>query len=359
MSAPPDLRSIAEIAPLLQGGTLSPVDLVRGCLARIDARPELNAFITVMRERALEDARRRGGGDRRRPLPRPPARRSGVGEGSVRRRGNTDDGGVGAAAALSPRGRAGRHAAARGRSHPHRQDQSSRVRLRHDQRGVGVRARAASARSVAVAGRIERRRRRRARRGHVLRIGGHRHGRLRPDSVGGVRDGRAQADPERAVVRRGRRAQRHARSRRTDGADRCGRGRACSRRCRATRRAGAPPPFSTRRSRAARGRTARVRCSGGVFLGAARSRACARRWRERSTRSAGAGHDVRTVAIEHAARTADVYLHIVLPEASWYHAATHRHRGRSLLPRRTAAARDGPIHPRRGLRAGDVPAEAC
>ena len=57
MSAPPDLRSIAQIAPLLQGGTLSPVDLVRGCLARIDARPELNAFITVMRERALDDAR--------------------------------------------------------------------------------------------------------------------------------------------------------------------------------------------------------------------------------------------------------------------------------------------------------------
>ncbi len=33
-----------------------------------------------------------------------------------------------------------------------------------------------------------------------------------------------------------------------------------------------------------------------------------------------AGHEVRTVAIEHAARTADVYLHIVLPEASCYHA---------------------------------------
>jgi aspartyl-tRNA(Asn)/glutamyl-tRNA(Gln) amidotransferase subunit A len=33
-----------------------------------------------------------------------------------------------------------------------------------------------------------------------------------------------------------------------------------------------------------------------------------------------AGHEVRPVAIEHAARTADVYLHIVLPEASWYHA---------------------------------------
>jgi aspartyl-tRNA(Asn)/glutamyl-tRNA(Gln) amidotransferase subunit A len=34
------------------------------------------------------------------------------------------------------------------------------------------------------------------------------------------------------------------------------------------------------------------------------------------------GHEVRTVSVEHAARTADVYLHIVLPEASWYHART-------------------------------------
>jgi len=35
----------------------------------------------------------------------------------------------------------------------------------------------------------------------------------------------------------------------------------------------------------------------------------------------GAGHEVVDVAIEHAERTADVYLHIVLPEASWYHAS--------------------------------------
>jgi aspartyl-tRNA(Asn)/glutamyl-tRNA(Gln) amidotransferase subunit A len=34
-----------------------------------------------------------------------------------------------------------------------------------------------------------------------------------------------------------------------------------------------------------------------------------------------AGHRVVDIAIEHAERTADVYLHIVLPEASWYHAA--------------------------------------
>ena len=35
---------------------------------------------------------------------------------------------------------------------------------------------------------------------------------------------------------------------------------------------------------------------------------------------AGAAHSLTSVAIAHAERTADVYLHIVLPEASWYHA---------------------------------------
>src|SRR5438045_5272130 len=32
------------------------------------------------------------------------------------------------------------------------------------------------------------------------------------------------------------------------------------------------------------------------------------------------GHTVGDVSIAHAERTADTYLHIVLPEASWYHA---------------------------------------
>lgn len=51
-----DLRGIAAIAPLVRRGELSPVDLVRGCLARIEARHELNAFITVMAASALADA---------------------------------------------------------------------------------------------------------------------------------------------------------------------------------------------------------------------------------------------------------------------------------------------------------------
>ncbi len=54
----PDLRSISELAPRIARGEVSPVDLVRGCLARIDGRRELNAFITVMRESALADAER-------------------------------------------------------------------------------------------------------------------------------------------------------------------------------------------------------------------------------------------------------------------------------------------------------------
>jgi aspartyl-tRNA(Asn)/glutamyl-tRNA(Gln) amidotransferase subunit A len=55
----PDLRSIVDIAPLVQSGEVSPVDLVEGCLAQIDARGDLNAFITRLDGRALEEAGRR------------------------------------------------------------------------------------------------------------------------------------------------------------------------------------------------------------------------------------------------------------------------------------------------------------
>jgi len=42
-----------------------------------------------------------------------------------------------------------------------------------------------------------------------------------------------------------------------------------------------------------------------------------------------AGHAVSNVAVAHAERTADVYLHIVLPEAAWYHAPLlDRHAGK-------------------------------
>ena len=52
-----DLRSIAEIAPLIARAELSPVELVERCLARIDERRELNAFIIVMSDTARAEAR--------------------------------------------------------------------------------------------------------------------------------------------------------------------------------------------------------------------------------------------------------------------------------------------------------------
>jgi aspartyl-tRNA(Asn)/glutamyl-tRNA(Gln) amidotransferase subunit A len=57
VTAAADLRTIAEIAPSIKSGALSPVTLVDQCLARIDTRRELNAFITVAADRARADAR--------------------------------------------------------------------------------------------------------------------------------------------------------------------------------------------------------------------------------------------------------------------------------------------------------------
>jgi aspartyl-tRNA(Asn)/glutamyl-tRNA(Gln) amidotransferase subunit A len=57
VSASPDLRRISEVAPLVATGAMSPVDLVRSCLSQIDARPEVNAFITRLDDAALAEAR--------------------------------------------------------------------------------------------------------------------------------------------------------------------------------------------------------------------------------------------------------------------------------------------------------------
>jgi aspartyl-tRNA(Asn)/glutamyl-tRNA(Gln) amidotransferase subunit A len=52
-------KSAAELAPLLKSRKLSPVELVRACLDRIDAvNPKVNAFITVTADQALKQARR-------------------------------------------------------------------------------------------------------------------------------------------------------------------------------------------------------------------------------------------------------------------------------------------------------------
>src|SRR5436309_11625965 len=52
-------KSVAELAPLLKARKLSPVELVRAFLDRIEAvNPRVNAFITVTGEQALEQARK-------------------------------------------------------------------------------------------------------------------------------------------------------------------------------------------------------------------------------------------------------------------------------------------------------------
>ena len=64
-----------------------------------------------------------------------------------------------------------------------------------------------------------------------------------------------------------------------------------------------------------------------------------------------AGHTVRDVEIAHAAWTADVYLHIVLPEASQYHAQLLDRYACPLFTGRAHPAGDGPLLARGRLRA--------
>jgi aspartyl-tRNA(Asn)/glutamyl-tRNA(Gln) amidotransferase subunit A len=53
-----DLTSISDLSPRLRRGEVSPVEITRGCLDRIEKlNPALNAFITVMAESALAEAR--------------------------------------------------------------------------------------------------------------------------------------------------------------------------------------------------------------------------------------------------------------------------------------------------------------
>jgi aspartyl-tRNA(Asn)/glutamyl-tRNA(Gln) amidotransferase subunit A len=49
-------RSIADVATLVRARTLSVVELVRDAIAKADARPDLNAFTLIMREQALAEA---------------------------------------------------------------------------------------------------------------------------------------------------------------------------------------------------------------------------------------------------------------------------------------------------------------
>jgi aspartyl-tRNA(Asn)/glutamyl-tRNA(Gln) amidotransferase subunit A len=58
-SAMTDLGTISELTPRLRRREISPVEITQACLSRIEkSNPALNAFITVMAESALADARK-------------------------------------------------------------------------------------------------------------------------------------------------------------------------------------------------------------------------------------------------------------------------------------------------------------
>jgi Asp-tRNA(Asn)/Glu-tRNA(Gln) amidotransferase A subunit family amidase len=54
------MRSIADVAPRIKAGTLSPVDLVRECLDRAASLRDLNVFTALMERDALQDAEQAG-----------------------------------------------------------------------------------------------------------------------------------------------------------------------------------------------------------------------------------------------------------------------------------------------------------
>ena len=249
----PDLRQIVDVAPLIQSGALSPVTLVQACLAAIDARPELNAFITRLDAQALADAERAAqeirAGRYRGPLHGIPISVKDL----IHVAGMKTTAGS-AQPAIEPTADAPAVARLRGgRRDHHRQDEPPRVRVRHDERGIRLRPRAPSARRVAIGRRIERRRGGGARDRHVLWRARHRHRRIDPHPVRRLRHGRPQGDDRRDLVRRGRPAQHLARSPGADGAQRGRRGAAL--RVLMGRPATAAGDCRTRLSSASRGRT--------------------------------------------------------------------------------------------------------
>ena len=137
---------------------------------------------------------RRRSGDRRRPLPRPAARRADLAQGSDRSSRHADDRRLARAARTRGRPRfGGRGATARGRCGVRRQDQPARVRAGDDERGLRVRSGAPSARSQPISRRLL---------GwigglrpgrHVLRLDRLRHRRLDSHSGGRLRSGRSEA----------------------------------------------------------------------------------------------------------------------------------------------------------------------
>lgn len=318
-------RSIVETAPLVANGTLSPVDLVEECLARIDARPELNAFITVMRETAVAEARAAereiAAGRCRGPLHGIPV--------SVKDLIDVAGTPTTAGSAVPPRrprvdapivtrlreagaiiiGKTNLHEFAFGTT----SDESAFGPVRHPLDP----SRSAGGSSGGAA---------------VALVEGMCFASVGTDTGGSVRIpsavcGTVGLKPEigelscEGVV---------ALSHTLDHVGPLARSVAdAGLMLRAMRAEGAPG----RRARSA------VRAPGPRVFGVPEAYFCERlapEVRDALARTrdalARAGHEIRTVSIEHAARTADVYLHLVLPEASWHHASTIETHAASYSP---------------------------
>ena len=214
--------TIDDFARGLRDRRFSAAEIAADVLKRIDDdNPRLNAFILVMRDAAHAA----GGGSRWRagggPRPRTAARRSDLGQGSLRRGGHADHGGL-------PRPRGARRRARRGRDRPgpqrgcgdRRQDQPPRVCIRHDERRIRFRPGPQPSRPVALARRLERRIGGKRRRRNGAWNDRFRYGRLDPDSGRRLRRRRAEADFRRDRPRWRRPPVAVARSRRADRDDR-------------------------------------------------------------------------------------------------------------------------------------------
>ena len=195
----PDLRQIVDVAPLVQSGAVSPVTLVEACLEQIGARPEINAFIERFDRQALAEARTaereiRAGGYRG-PAARHSDRRSRTSidvagakttSGSALPATDGDDADAPAVANLRAAG-----AIIIGKTNLHEfafgttSEESAFGPVRNPldpTRSAGGSSGGAAAALAA---------------GHVLWRARHRHGRVDPHPVGGMRHGRAQGDDRR------------------------------------------------------------------------------------------------------------------------------------------------------------------
>ena len=212
-----DLRRISDIAPLVRSRMLSPIDLTVSCLQEIARRQAVNAFTRVLEVSALEDARRAdaeiAAGGWRGPLHGIPIAvkdlidvagtrtTSGSAVPSVEAR--TD------APVVKRLRDAGAILIGKTNLHEFAYGTTSEETAFGPVKNPIDLSRSAGGFEWRLGGSPGR--------GHVLRRDRHRHRRFDPDSVGGMRHGRAETCLRRAARDRHRAPQRLVRSRGSDG----------------------------------------------------------------------------------------------------------------------------------------------